>query len=407
LLLARYDCNISFPSRSTGSPGTGTFMMIAADKEIPYGEEAFSQLGQVRLFSGKDLKPDALRGVDALIVRTITPVNASLLDGTAVRYIGAASAGTDHVDQSYLKARGIHFCYAAGCNANSVSEYIVTVLHVIASRRGWNLRQKSLAIIGVGNVGSRVERKAGALGMQVSLCDPPLRDLTGDPKYRTLDEVLGADILTFHVPLVSDGLYPTWRMLDRKMLDRLSPTQVLINTSRGAVFDGQELKNALRQKRISGAIMDVWEEEPIVDYSLLDLADIGTPHIAGGALDGKIRATEMIREDLGRFLGIRSVGLADSIYPEAKSLRPETGSRGQEAVQSVLLQAFDILSKDAKLRDLGAVAVEQAAAGFERLRTERPLRLEFRHFKVELSPAQRDLAGVLEALGFQTKRLEF
>jgi erythronate-4-phosphate dehydrogenase len=389
------------------SRGIGTFMIIAADKEIPYGKEAFSQLGQVRFFSGRDLKPDTLHDVDALIVRTITPVNASLLDGAAVRCIGAASAGTDHVDQPYLKARGIYFSYAAGCNANSVSEYIVTVLHVIAARRGWNLRQKSLAIIGVGNVGSRVERKAEALGMQVCLCDPPLRDLTGDTRYRTLDEVLGADILTFHVPLASDGLYPTWHMLDRKMLDRLSPTQVLINTSRGAVFDGQELKNALQQKRISGAIMDVWDEEPIVDYSLLELADIGTPHIAGGALDGKIRATEMIREDLGRFLGIRSVGLADSVYPEAKSLRPETGASGQEAVQSVLLQAFDILSKDAKLRDLGAVAIEQATAGFERLRTERPLRLEFRHFTVELSPAQRDLADILQALGFQTKRLEF
>jgi erythronate-4-phosphate dehydrogenase len=382
-------------------------MIIAVDKEIPYGKEAFSQLGQVRFFSGQDLKSDTLHDIDALIVRTITPVNAALLDGADIHYIGAASAGTDHIDQRYLEARGIHFSYAAGCNANSVSEYVATILHVIAARRGWNLRQKSLAIIGVGHVGSRVERKAEALGMQVCLCDPPLRDLTGDIRYRTLDEVLGADILTFHVPLASDGPYPTWHMLGRKMLDRLSPNQVLINTSRGAVFDGRELKNALRQRRISGAILDVWEEEPIVDYSLLELAEIGTPHIAGGALDGKIRATEMIREDLGRFLGIRPIGLGDSIYPEAKSLRPETGAIGQEAVRSVLLQAFDIPSKDTKLRNLGAVTVEQAAAGFERLRTERPLRLEFRHFTVELSPAQRELADILQVLGFQTNKLEF
>jgi erythronate-4-phosphate dehydrogenase len=384
--------------------GIGAFMIIALDGEIPYGKEAFSQLGQVRLFSGRDLKPDALRDADAWIVRTITPVNASFLNGAAVRFAGAASAGVDHVDQPYLKARGIHFSYAAGCNANSVSEYIVAVLHIIAARRGWNLRQKSLAIIGVGNVGSRVETKAKALGMEVCLCDPPLQDLTGDARYRTLDEVLGADILTFHVPLASDGLYPTWRLVDRKMLDRLSPTQVLINTSRGAVFDGRELKNALRQKRISGAILDVWEEEPVVDYSLLELVDVGTPHIAGGALDGKIRATEMIREELGKFLGIQSIGLEDSIYPEAKVLRPETGTGGQEAVHSVLLQAFDILAKDAKLREFGAAAAEQAAAGFERLRTERPLRLEFRHFTIELNPAQQGLAEMFQALGFQTKK---
>jgi erythronate-4-phosphate dehydrogenase len=377
-------------------------MIIAVDNEIPYGNEAFSQLGQVRSFSGSDLKSDVLNDVDALIVRTITPVNASLLDGTAVRFVGAASAGFDHVDQSCLESRGIHFSYAAGCNADSVAEYILTVLHVIAAGRSWDLRQKSLAVIGAGNTGSRVERKSKALGMEVCLCDPPLRDLTGDSRYQTLDQILHADILTFHVPLTFDGLYPTWHMLDQNLLDRLSPTQVLINTSRGAVFDSQALKNALRQRKISGAILDVWEQEPVVDFPLLELVDIGTPHIAGGALDGKVRATEMIREELGKFLGLRSSGLTDSIYPEPGPLYPEAGTTGQEAVRSVLLQAFDIPAKDAKLRELKSLGVREAAAGFEQLRTERPLRLEFRHFTVKLSTAQRNLSGILQAMGFQT-----
>ena len=165
-------------------------MIIAVDEAIPYWEEAFSELGKIRPYSAKGLKPADIRDADVLVVRTVTRVNASLLEGSSVRFVAAASAGIDHIDQAYLKARGIHFSYAAGCNANSVSEYIVTALHVIASRKGWNLKDKSLAVMGVGNVGSRVAQKARALGMKVLLCDPPLRDSTGDAQYQPLDDVL-------------------------------------------------------------------------------------------------------------------------------------------------------------------------------------------------------------------------
>jgi erythronate-4-phosphate dehydrogenase len=378
-------------------------MIIAVDKEIPYGKEAFSQLGQVRFFSGRELTNRDLSDVDALIVRTVTTVDSSLLDGTSIRFLGAASAGIDHVNQEYLKSHNIHFHYAAGCNADSVSEYIVTALHIIASRKKWDLRKKSIAVIGVGNVGSRVAQKAEALGMSVYLCDPPLRELTGDKRYLDLKDVLGADILTFHVPLVPNGPYPTQHLLNKETLDRLSPEQFVINSSRGPVFDGRELKAALNQKTISGAVLDVWEEEPIVDYSLLRLVDIGTPHIAGGALDGKIRATDMIREGLSLFANVQSSGLSDAIYSEGGVIHPEPEALGQEAVRSVLVQAYKILDADAKLRELGSSSMEKAIAGFERLRTQKPLRLEFRHFTVELGATQMNLSDVFRNLGFQTK----
>ena len=378
-------------------------MIIGVDQEIPYWKEAFSQLGQIRLFSARDLGPAHIRDVDALVVRSITPVTAPLLDGSSVRFVATASAGIDNIDQTYLKDRGIHFSCAAGCNANSVSEYIITALHVVASRRGWDLKTKSLAVIGVGNVGSRVADKANALGMRTYLCDPPLRDSTGDTRYKSLDEIIGADILSFHVPLCSVGLYPTWHMLDRKILDRLSPGQFLINSSRGSVFDTRELKLALKEKRILGAVLDVWEEEPGVDFSLLELLDIGTPHIAGGALDGKIRGTEMVRKELSGFFGIQSSSLSDSVFPAAEPITPETGTRGQAAMTSVLLQAFEIMKKDAGLRALGSVPAGQAEAGFDRLRTERPLRLEFPHFTVNLGKTHLDLIGAFNALGFKTR----
>ncbi len=378
-------------------------MIIAADTAIPYLEEAFAEFGRLRLFTARDLKPEHIRDADVLIVRSVTPVDAALLDGSSVRFVAAASAGVDHVDQAYLKARGIRFSYAAGCNADSVSEYVVTALHVIAARRDWTLKNKSLAVIGVGNVGSRVARKARALGMEVLLCDPPLRDATGDANYVPFEEAIRADILTFHVPLAARGPYPTWHLVDRKILDRLSPRQFLINTSRGAVIDNAELKSALANCRIAGAVLDVWEGEPHFDDSLLELVDIGTPHIAGTAIDGKIRATEMTRDAVCNFFGIRPSSDLSAFYPELRTLRPRASAEGQEHILSVLLQAFDIRKEDENFRSLAGLSPDQAAAAFEQLRTRGPLRPEFRHFAVDLDQRHIDLVDAYAALGFQVK----
>lgn len=376
-------------------------MIIAVDQAIPYWQNAFAELGEIRPFPGRELKAETIRDADALIVRTITPVNADILEGSSVRFVGAASAGIDHVDQDCLKKRGIHFSYAMGCNANAVSEYIMTSLHVIASRREWELKNKSLAVIGVGNVGSRVATKARGIGMEVLLCDPPLRQLTGDKEYKDFEDALKADILSFHVPLVFKGPYPTWHMFDRHTLDRLSLRQFLINASRGAVFDNRVLKSALRETKLAGAILDVWEEEPRVDYALLGLLDIGTPHIAGTSLDGKIRATEMIRDALCHYFGIQSSWNTDSIYPEPRPIRLDKKTSGQEAVLTSLLKVFDIRKHDMDLRALGSMPAASAAAGFDRLRSECPLRPEFRHFMVDLSGSHSDLAQTFEALGFR------
>ena len=381
-------------------------MIIAVDEAIPDWEEAFSELGRIRPYSARGLKPADIRDADILVVRTVTSVNAALLEGSSVRFVAAASAGTDHIDQAYLQARGIPFSYAAGCNANSVSEYIATVLHILASRKGWILKDKSLAVVGVGNVGSRVAQKARALGMKVLLCDPPLRDSTGDPQYRQLDHVLDSDILSFHVPLVFEGPYPTWHMVDRRFLDRLSPRQFLINSSRGTVFDSRELKAALRERRIEGAVLDVWEEEPRIDYSLLELVDIGTPHIAGNALDGKIRATEMTRKALCDFLERHPAQSMNPLYPEARVLHPASETGSQESVLAVLLQAFDIRKDDADLRALESAPPEKAAESFERLRTRHPLRPEFRHFIVDLNKTHIHLAATFAALGFEIRHTE-
>ena len=370
-------------------------MILAIDRAIPYWAEAFSEIGELRPFSAEKLKPKDIRDIDALVVRSVTQVDASLLEGSSTRFVAAASAGFDHIDREYLNARGIGFGYAAGCNAVAVSEYIATALLAVASRRNWDLSQKSIAVIGVGHVGSRVAKKARALGMKVLLCDPPLRDLTGDLQYQDFEDVLGADVLSFHVPLISEGPYPTWHMVDQAILDSLSPNQYLLNSSRGAVIDNSELKMALGKGRIEGAVLDVWEGEPQIDFSLLDLVDIGTPHIAGTAIDGKIRATEMAREELCNFFKIKHAWNTEALYPKETLIRSLDQSAGQDAVLSTILRAFDISGSDAGLRG------SRTAAGFIQLRVNHPLRPEFRHFRIDLRNQDGKLQDVFKGLGFE------
>jgi erythronate-4-phosphate dehydrogenase len=395
-------------------------MIIAIDQALPYWEECFSDLGEVRPFAGRELRAEALRDVDALVVRTVTAVDASLLEGTAVRFVGAASAGMDHVDRGYLERRGIHFRHAAGCNADAVSEYVLAALHVLARRKGWTLSSKSLAVVGVGNVGSRVARKAAALGMETLLCDPPLREAaekavsaggaaSDAARYLPFEEVLGADILTFHVPLAASGPHPTWHMLGREALGSLAPHQLVVNASRGEVCDRLELARALREKRILGAVLDVWESEPEIDYPLLELADIGTPHVAGTTLDGKIKAVTMIRERLCEFLGVSRPLDTAPFYPETRRIRLRGGGTAQEAVAEAVRAVYDIEADDAGLRALALLEKDGRGKSFEQLRTRHALRPEFPHFVVEppapppSSPpsagdaARRRLAGI----GFQ------
>jgi erythronate-4-phosphate dehydrogenase len=378
-------------------------MIIALDQAIPYWEDAFSEFGDIRPFPAKELKPENIRAAEALIVRTITPVNAALLDGSSVRFVAAASAGIDHIDQDYLNRRGIAFCYAAGCNADAAAEYVITALYAIAHRKKWRLKDKSLGVVGVGNVGSRVAKKARALAMEVLLCDPPLRDLTGDSRYLDLDRVLEADILSFHVPLVSDGPYPTWHLIGGHTMTRLSSEQFLINCSRGAVVDNRELKSTLLEHGIGGAVLDVWEGEPRIDYDLLDRVDIGTPHIAGSGLDGKIGATAMVRKGLYGFCGIEPREDMSSLYPKPRIIQPKGGASGQAAISSVIRQVYDIVGDDEKLRTLKGMEAECAAERFHRLRSEYRLRPEFRHFVVDLTQQQGNLAETFAALGFGLK----
>ena len=377
-------------------------MVIVADAKNSMVNAAFARLGELRVLPTPEIRAENLRDADAVVVRSETPVNESLLEGTCVRFVGTATIGTDHVDLDYLQQRGIAFAHAPGSNANSVAEYLVAGLLVLSDRLKRPLEEMSIAVIGVGNVGSRVERMARALGMRVLLNDPPLARATGDQRYRPLEEVIGADIVTLHVPLTRRGQDATYHLFDASQLARMKPGAILVNTSRGAVAETAALGEAIRSGVLGGAILDVWEQEPSIDWTLFARATIGTPHIAGYSLDGKVRAAQMLFDSMRDHFGISAAWPAERGLPPPRhpSIALAQGAP-QELVHAAVRQCYDILRDHRALEAVSRQGPEGRPDGFRKLRANYPDRREFFNSTVHLAGGAEILAERLSALGFR------
>jgi len=385
-------------------------VLIIADENIPFAREVFAHVGDVRTMSGREMSRDSVRDAGILLVRSITKVGRQLLDGSRVRFVATATIGTDHVDLPYLEEAGIAFASAPGSNARSVAEWVAAALLALEARglvktvKSGRLADATLGIVGVGNVGSRVDTVARALGMKTLLNDPPrerAEGRSGPDTFVSLDEVRErADIVTFHVPLERGGEDPTFHMIDGELLAGLGHGAAVINASRGGVHDTDALAEARRSGGLGGLVLDVWEDEPRVSPELVELADIATPHIAGYSYDGKVAGTRMIYEAACRFLGIFPEW-PDGLPPrEDLIVNPGAAAEGF-GVREAVKAAYDIEADDARLREVtGSTSEEERADGFDRLRKTYPRRREFRNWRVGLPPAAAGVRGTLEALGF-------
>jgi erythronate-4-phosphate dehydrogenase len=379
-------------------------VVILADENIPFAREAFGTLGEVRLKHGRAIETADLRDVDLLVVRSITRVDAALLDGTRVRFVGTATSGSDHVAVPDLDRLGIAFYAALGCNANAVAEYMTSAWLTVARRIGRSLRGLRVGVVGVGHVGSLVVEKVRALGMEPVLNDPPKARESGRADYRPLDELLDCDIVTVHTPLTHDGPDPTCRLIGGPFLSRLKPGAWLCSAGRGGVVDEAALHRALDAQRLGACVLDVWANEPVIDGRLLARADIGTPHIAGYSLEGKLNGTAMVYEAACRFLGVAPSWSAEAAAPATNvPLVTEIagGRRDEDVLADVIGAVYPVLRDDAALR--ATAALEPAARGraFDELRKTYPTRREFRHTTVSVPDASRALLGSLRALQFR------
>ena len=381
-------------------------MRIAVDSNTPYAAEAFRGLGEVRLVDTGAFRAEILRDVDVVVVRSETRVDRALLEGTPVRFVGTVTIGTDHVDQSFLESRGIPLASAPGSNSNSVKEYVLAALLELAHRFGFDLQGKTLGVVGVGNIGSKVVRAGELLGMRVFQNDPPRRRLTGDAHFLPLDELMEADILTLHVPLTKGGEDPTVHLFDRDRIRRMKPDSILINTSRGAVVETGAIREALERGHLRGAVLDVWEQEPGIPVDLLRRVTIGTPHIAGYSLDGKLNAVRMVRASLCEAFGNSSSWDPSALLrpPGNHVLEiPAACATAGEVMRGAVSGAFDILQDDCALRELPGMDPESRPGYFSGLRKSYRVRREFHAFSVRLPERWSALSAPMQLLGFATE----
>jgi erythronate-4-phosphate dehydrogenase len=379
-------------------------MKIVADENIPLLKEAFSSLGKVIALPGRSITKNDLKDAKILLVRSVTPVNENLLENTAVKFVASATIGFDHLDLEYLKRRKIPWSTAPGCNATAAAEYITTALFHVASTKGISLKGKTAAIIGCGNVGSRVKHRLTGLGIHCVINDPPLQECEPNQNFVDLNEALSADIITLHVPLTQTGNYPTYHLLNPKNLDRISSDSILLNTSRGSVIDNAALLNHLEHHSLT-TVLDVWEGEPTILPELFDACILGTPHIAGYSLDGRVRGTEMIYQACCRYLNITPTWQAESILNHVKNkfINLRELNDIHSIIRYALHHAYKIVIDNRALHDTMMLPENQRGKAFDQLRRNYPLRREFARYTAEIQHHKPEFKKTLEALGFEVQ----
>ena len=368
---------------------------VLADENIPAVQDAFEPFGSVRTMPGRSITAADLHDVDVLLVRSVTTVDAHLVANSPVQFVGSATTGTDHVDRDALDEANATFAHAPGANATSVADYVVAALLHVAMRTGTPLKGRRLGIVGCGNIGQRLAQRAPALGLEVLPNDPPRADAADAAgrahSFVSLEHVLdAADIITLHVPLTHDGSHPTHHLIDAEALRRMGSETWLLNTSRGAVVDNAALLRALDAGTRGPTVLDVWEDEPTPMADLLRQVDLATPHIAGYALDGKLRGTRMLFDALCDHLGV------DVPWPDAATLTPASPDAlvctppdprlpRTEWLHALAQQAYVIGNDDARLRPYATMPADEQGPFFSRLRKTYPRRRELQVHRVSAS----------------------
>ncbi len=300
-------------------------MKIVIDAKIPYIREGIRKIADEAVYiDGVEIGAEDVRDADALIVRTRTRCDEALLGGSRVKFLATATIGYDHIDTEYMQRAGIEWMSCPGCNSSSVAQYIKSVIILLKREKGMNPKGMTIGIVGCGNVGTKVALVAESFGIRVLVCDPPRKDRGDRGNFVEMDEIeRESDIITFHVPLTRQGKYATYHLADDAFFTRLERRPIIINTSRGAVVDNAALLAAMKCGKVHDVVVDTWENEPEINWELLERVWLGTPHIAGYSADGKVNADNMVLEGLCRHFGIRECphieppALAESFVPSS------------------------------------------------------------------------------------------
>ncbi len=368
---------------------------ILIDNKIPFIKGALEPFAQVEYIAPSEFSNQIVKDADALIIRTRTKCNQQLLKDSSVKIIATATIGFDHIDISYCDANNIKWVNAPGCNSSSVQQYIASVLLALAAQKNIELNEKTIGIVGVGNVGSKIKLLCQSLGMKVILNDPPRQRRELRDEFVNMDILIKeSDIITFHVPLNVDGADKTLHLADESFFEKLDGSKIVINSSRGEVVKTSALKNAIKNGKVEACVLDVWENEPEIDLELLNLVDIATPHIAGYSVEGKANGTAVCVNEVSSFLNLE---VPSNWYPKdlpspSNLLNVNSISKSnQEVITDLVLSVYNVLN-DYNL-------LLSSPDTFEKQRGLYPPRREFTYYSVE-GVLDEELKLKLQKIGF-------
>lgn len=372
-------------------------MRIVADENIPLLDEFFSGFGEIRRLPGRAISAADVGDADLLLVRSVTRVDQALLQGSAVRFVGTCTIGTDHLDLDYFAEAGIAWSSAPGCNARGVVDYVLGSVLSLAERAGVDPAQRVYGVVGAGQVGGRLIEVLRGLGWQVLVCDPP-RQFAEGGDFVSLERIVAeCDVISLHTPIDGGTRY----LFDATRLAALKPGAWLINAARGAVVDNAALRQLLPQRGDLQVVLDVWEGEPQADVELAALCQLATPHIAGYSLDGKLRGTAQIYQSCCRVLGVAEQVRLEDLLPAPWLSEITLDGRADPAwaLASLCRAVYDPRRDDADFRRSLAGDADARRVGFDRLRKHYPMRREIDGLRVRLEGEAPQLAALVRALG--------
>ncbi len=374
-------------------------MKIYADENMPYVQQFFAGLGDVTLVDGRQLTAAQLADAEVLLVRSVTRVDQALLaQNSRLRFVGTATIGVDHIDQAYLQSRGVAFSSAPGCNAQSVVEYVLSSLFLLAEQQQKPLQQWTVGVVGVGQIGARLVKALQALQVRVLQCDPVRAAREADFSHTDFADIVSqVDALSFHVPLVKSGPFPTLGLLAAHNLATVPVDVAIINASRGEVTCNHALLAEAQAGRLRPLVLDVWQQEPDILQALLPYTRIATAHIAGHSIEGKARGTEMLYQALCKLLKVEAnLSIEQFCPPAAITALQISANFGLSDVQNLSRMLYDVRRDDALFR------YHLNGNGFDWLRKYYPPRREFSSLRLQMSD-QSAVPAFLTTLGFSSQ----
>ncbi len=336
-------------------------MKLIIDDACYAYDTIFSDFGEIKALPGRSIDSASVKDADVLIVRSRTKVNQDLLQGSSIKFVGSTVAGLDHVDQDYLRENNITFFSAQGCNSMAVAEFVISGIVNLANEFEFDYTQKTLGIIGVGNVGSRLAAKADLMGIKTLLNDPIRQENENLPNFVDLDTALSADIVTFHTPLTFDGKYPSYQLLNEANFHHISEKTIVFNAARGGVIE----EKIWEKTQTMVNIIDCWENEPAINQNLQKDAYWATPHIAGHSVDAKFMGSFMVYEALCDFTGQKQdKNIVNLINPGVLEVKKDN-------LKDTLNEIYDFKQDTAAIKNIG---------NFEDYRRNYPIRYEWPHY---------------------------